>query len=108
MNPKAMLTSSRHQLAHENHSLSYLFYRYIIILDTLKSFLHLIKLMIMCSKKSLSPCFRILVNILHNSPCNTNTVVSTCPPAKLINKNKTSVRQVIHNIGSLIHLNHKS
>ena len=62
--------------------------------------------MVMSCKERFGPV-PAFVDILHHGPGNGNTVIGACSPPYLIKQHEASVRQIIEDAGSLIHLNHK-
>ena len=107
MNTERMFAAATFQFAQKNHFIIYLLHRYIVILDALERFLHLVQLMIMSGKQRTCLGFRMLVNMLHNSPSNGNTIISGGSPSQLIKQHQTTAREVVQNICRLIHFNHK-
>ena len=107
MNTEAMLTTSWYQFAQEDHFITHLFYGNIVVLNAREATLHLIQLMIVRSEKGLRLGIRMLMDILHDSPCDRDTVVSAGTSSQLIEKHQTTSGHVIENIRCLIHFHHK-
>ena len=80
MNTERMFAAATFQFAQKNLFIIYLLHRYIVILDALERFLHLVQLMIMSGKQRTCLGFRMLVNMLHNSPSNGNTIIASGLP----------------------------
>ncbi|MPN59590.1 hypothetical protein SDC9_207311 [bioreactor metagenome] len=59
-------------------------------------------------KECFCPRLRVLVYIFHDGPGNGYTVVGTCTSPQFIKEYQATVRQVVQDIGSLVHLYHKS
>ena len=49
----------------------------------------------------------LLVDILHNRPCDTDTIVGTRSASQLIKEHQTALAQVIQYAGCLVHLYHE-
>ena len=108
MDTERVLTSAPFKFPEENNFIIHLLNRYVIILNTLKGFLHFVQFMVVSSKKRTCLCLRMLVDILYNSPSYGYSVVSRSSASQFIEQDKASGRNIIQNIRRFIHLDHKS
>ena len=108
MDTERVLTSAPFKFPEENNFIIHLLNRYVIILNTLKGFLHFVQFMVVSSKKCTCLCLRMLVDILYNSPSYGYSVVSRSSASQFIEQDKASGRNIIQNIRRFIHLDHKS
>ena len=63
--------------------------------------------MVVRRKKGTCAGFLVFMNMLHDSPCNGNTVVGGSSSSQFIKKHQASRRNVVEDIGCLVHFDHK-
>ena len=102
-----MLAPSALQLAKENHLIIDLLDRYIIVLDTREECFHIVQFVIVRGKKRTGMSLLVLVDMLHDSPCNGDAVIRGSAAPQLIEEHQASGREVVQDIGGFIHLDHE-
>ena len=75
MNTEGVLRAAPLQLAHKNHLAVNLLHRHVVVLDALEVLLHLVQLVVVGGKERTGLRLGVLVQILHDGPCNRDAVV---------------------------------
>ena len=106
MNTKTMHTTTCSQLTKKNNFITHLFIGYMKIFNPVQFIFQFIQLVVMGSKQGFGLCIAVM-QMLHNTPGNTNTIVSRSATANFIQQYQTSGSNIIDNTRCFIHFHHK-
>ena len=107
MDTERVFRATTSQFTKEDHLVIHLLHRDIVVLDAREVLLHLVQLMIMCGKKRTGLCLGMLMQVFHNSPGNTDTIVGGSAAPQLIEEHQRLRSNVVQDIRRLSHLHHK-
>src|SRR5690606_21977882 len=91
----------------ENHLVCYFLYRYVEVLNPRERGGEFIQFMVMSGEERLRPCRGMAVKELSNSPSDGYAVVGTGAPPDFVEQNKAALREVVHDTGRLVHVDHE-
>ena len=107
MDTERVFRAAAHQLTKEDHLVVHLLHTHIIVLDPREVLLHFVQLMVVRGKQCTGLCFGMFMQILHNGPGNTDTIVSRSTASQLVKEHQRLRRNVVQDVRSLGHLHHK-
>ena len=106
VNTKTMLRPAAYQLAQEDNLAIHFAYRHIIVAYARERLFHLVQFVVVGGKKGLGmPA--LLMDILHNRPRDTDTVVGAGASSEFVEQDKTAFAEVVEDTCRLVHLHHK-
>ena len=102
-----MLRTTANEFAQEDYFAVQFFDGHIVIANSLKGLLHLVKFMIVGSKQRLGVS-AVLMDIFHDCPSDGYTVVGAGSSSEFVEEDETAFGEVIEDGSGFIHLHHKS
>ena len=89
---ETVFASSPDELTQENNFVVDLFDRNVVVGDATETFLHFVKLVVMCGEKRFCPCATVFVYVFDDGPRDRDTIVGTGAASQFVEKNETTVR----------------
>ena len=107
MYTETVLRAAAFQFAQEDHLAVDLLHAHVVVFDAWKILFHLVELVIVSGEERASLCLGILVQILHNGPCDADAVVGTGAASKFIEEDERVWGDVVEDVSCLGHFHHK-
>ena len=101
-----MLRAAADQFAQEDDLLARLPYGDVVVADAAERLLHLVQFVVVGGKQGLGMSL-VLVDILHDGPCDGDAVVGGGASAQFVEQHQTALREVVQYGGGLVHLHHE-
>ena len=77
------------------------------VLDALEAAFHLVQFVVVCGKKRAGASLAVLVDVLHDGPCDGDAVVGARAATEFVEEHQAALGEVVQDAGCLVHLHHE-